>query len=401
MRDPAVIPTRRTCPFDPPGEYARLREQDPVSRVEFQVTPNGMTGWLVTRHDDVRAVLADPRFSRRNELLAHVLAPTFPIDSYDPPAAEPGAFNKMDAPEHTRYRKMLAGYFSVRRTRELEPLIEKVAADCLDAMAATGSPADLLAEYAEPLPSRVMCEMIGVPEADRRSILHHFSVIFRLTYTVAELIDSVGVVTELFTSLVRRKLAEGGEDILGVLASSGEMSEQELVNIAWVLIGGAFDTTTNMLALGTFALLENPDQAALLRKQPELMDNAIEELLRYLTISHLGASRCAIEDVTVNGTAIEAGQTVVVSLPAANRDPAKYDAPDRLDLARSARGHVAFGYGPHQCIGQHHARIVLKVGFRALLDRFPDLRLAVPAGAIETSEDVQHYGVRALPVAWN
>jgi len=399
-QEPAVIPTRRRCPFDPPPEYGRLREQEPISRVRFLVSPGSHDGWLITRHDDVRAVLSDPRFSRRNELLAHVIRPRFPIGRYEPPAAEPGAFNKMDPPEHTRYRRMLARYFSVRRTRELEPLAEKVAHQCLDNLLAAGPPADLVEHYAEPLPSRVLCETLGIPEDDRARILRHFSVIFRLTYTLDELVASVTEVGAMFQELARRKRAEGGDDILGDLAGSGALNEQELVNIAWVLIGGAFDTTANMIALGTAALLHHPEQLALLRARPDLLGNAVEELLRYLTISHLGASRVALADVDLPGARVKAGETVVVHLAAANRDPRRYPDPDRLDIERGTGAHVAFGHGVHQCIGQHHARLVLKVGLRVLLDRLPDLRLAVPVDELRGREDVQHYGLRALPVTW-
>lgn len=399
--DFAIIPTRRGCPFDPPARYAELRETDPVSRVSFTVKPTEHDGWLLTRIADVKAVLADQRFSKRNELLAHVIAPSFPIDTYDPPAAEPGAFNKMDAPGHTHYRTLLARHFTMRRQREMEPLVAKVAGECLDAMADTTGPVDLVEAYAAPLPSRVMCELVGLPEAERTEVLAHFAVIFSLTYTVESLTEAIVAVSGLFEKLVRDTMARPGDNLLGVLASDEKLTEQELVNILWVLVGGAFDTTTNMLALGTFALLNNPDQLAAFVDEPDLTDNAVEELLRYLTISHLGCSRAALADVEIGDTVIRAGETAVLGLGAANRDPRRFAEPDRLDLRRAAQGHVAFGYGAHQCIGQNHARVVLKVGYRALFERFPSLRLAVPADRIVTNEHVQHYGVAALPVTWD
>jgi amino acid adenylation domain-containing protein len=399
--DFAVIPTRRGCPFDPPAGYARLRETEPVSRVSFAVKPGEHDGWLVTRLADVKVVLADQRFSRRNELLAQVIVPSFPIDTYDPPAAEPGAFNKMDAPGHTRYRTLLARHFTMRRMRDMQPLVAKVAGECLDEMALATTPVDLVAAYAAPLPSRVMCELVGLPEADRTEVLRHFAVIFCLTYTVEALTESIVAVSALFERLVRATMAAPGDDLLGVLAADGTLDEQELVNILWVLIGGAFDTTTNMLALGTFALLRHPDQLDALRGDPGLVDNAVEELLRYLTISHLGCSRAALADVELGGRTIRAGETAVLGLAAANRDPRRFEQPDRLDLRRSAQGHVAFGYGAHQCIGQNHARVVLRTGYLALFERFPTLRLAVDADEVVTNEHVQHYGVAALPVTWD
>ncbi|MEV5431936.1 cytochrome P450 [Streptomyces sp. NPDC052701] len=401
--DPPVIPTERgRCPFDPPAEYARLRAQDPVSPLTFQVAPKDPTGWLVTRHDLVRQILADDRFSHRNELLAHVVAPPFPIPEYAPQPSPPGSFAKMDAPEHTKYRKLLAGHFTVRRIQQFEPELTRVVDDALEAMAGQGSPADLLTAFAEVVSLRTVCALMNVPAEMMTEFSGHFAALMRLTYTLEEFVHHIESMDALIRPVVRERMAAGGDDFFGRLAATGELTEEEMVNLAVLTLGGSLDTTPNMLALGTFALLEHPDQLKLLRERPELYETgAVDELLRYLTISQLGSSRCALEDVEVDGRTIRAGQTVVLALPAANRDPEVFDDPDRLDVTRNPRKHLALGFGAHQCLGQHLARASLRIGLRRLFERFPTLRLAVPAEEVPLRDRAMHYGVDRLPVAWD
>ncbi|MEU0797493.1 cytochrome P450 [Amycolatopsis sp. NPDC005961] len=397
MTEPSSLPVKRSCPFDPPDEY---RARPGISPLAFDASPGPATGWLVTKLSDVRAVLADARFSHRNDLVALAVPPPFPMDAYAPEPAAPGAFPKMDGAEHARYRKLIAKYFTVRRTRELVPAAERIAGELLDAMAAGGTEAELVAAYAEPLATRLMCELVGVPESDREELLHHLNVVARMHYSLEELIAAITIVGGTLERLVDAAFDDPGEDMLGELARTGELDRPELVNLAWALVGGGFDTTTNMLALGTFALFEHRDQLERLRADPALWPNAVEELLRYLTVSHLGASRAALEDVELGDQVIRAGETVVVALPAANRDPGRFPDPDRLDIGRATQGHVAFGHGVHQCIGQHLARFTMRVGFEALFTRFPALRLAVEQEQVPLRDDMLHYGVHALPVTW-
>ncbi|MEV4148835.1 cytochrome P450 [Amycolatopsis sp. NPDC049691] len=397
MTEPFSLPVKRSCPFDPPDEY---RTRPPVGPLAFEASPGPATGWLVTRLSDVRAVLSDARFSHRNDLVALAVPPPFPMDTYEPEPAAPGAFPKMDGADHARYRKLIAKYFTVRRTRELVPAAERIAGGLLDAMAAHGTEAELVTAYAEPLATRLMCELVGVPESDREELLHHLNVVARMRYTLDELIAAITVVGGTLERLVDAAFDDPGEDMLGELASTGELDRPELVNLAWALVGGGFDTTTNMLALGTFALFEHRAQLARVQADPALWPNAVEELLRYLTVSHLGASRAALADVELGEHVIREGETVVVALPVANRDPERFPDPDRLDLGRVTQGHVAFGHGVHQCIGQHLARFTMQVGFRALFERFPELRPAVPADQVPLRDDMLHYGVHALPVTW-
>lgn len=399
---PAVdLPVERTCPFDPPPQYAALREGCPVAPLKLTVGPGDGAGWLVTRLADARTVLSDRRFSHRNELIGLPIPPPFPMDRYAPPPASPGAFIKMDDPEHSRYRRHLTRAFTMRGVAELAPMISRVTGEYLDAMALMQPPVDLVSVFAEPLPVRVMCEMLGVPAAVREKLSRNLAVLSRMTFAVEELIAACTVVAEELNALVAAKTAEPGADLISDVARGGELSSEELVNLAWALLGGGFDTTANMLALGTYALLEHPEQLAELRERPELIDGAVEELLRYLTISQFGASRAALEDVELNGARIAAGDTVVVALPAANRDPEHFPNPDRLDVTASAQGHLAFGHGTHQCIGQHLARAVLRTAYLALFDRFPSLRLATPEKEVPLRTDMLHYGVHELMVTWD
>jgi len=397
---PISLPLVRSGPFCPPPEYAELREKCPVAPLKLTVGPGGGRGWLVTRFDDVRTVLSDRRFSHRNELIGLPIEPPFPMTEYAPPPAAPGAFIKMDQPDHSRYRRFLTRRFTMRAVAALTPLITRLTEEQLAVLADLKGTADLVTAFAEPLPVRVMCEMLGVPDHLREPLAQHFAVLSRMRYSVEELISACTGIADALGDLVRSRRSEPGTDLLGELVAGGELTDEEIVNILWALLGGGFDTTANMLALGTFALLTHPDQLALWRDRPELTDNAVEELLRHLTISHLGASRAALEDVELNGVRIKAGDTVVAALSAANRDPARFADPDRLDITASPRGHVAFGHGEHQCIGQHLARAVLRIALPALFDRFPDLRLAVRPEQVPMRSDMLHYGVRELPVAW-
>ena len=396
-----VIPYKRTCPFDPAADYERLRTEDPISPVTFDLSPREKDGWLITRHEDIRQIMTDSRFSHRSELLALVHSPPFPVENYDPEPSAPGNFVRMDAPEHTRYRRLLTGFFTVRKIQQYEPTLERIIDGVLDEMAEMEQPVDLVKAFAEKIPARSTCSIMGVSESDLMALAEHFSVIMRIDYTLEEFIHHNTALNETLQRMMSERFAsEPGDDLFGRLIATGELTEEEMFNIAWIAIGGALDTTPNMFALGTFALLEHPEQLAKVRANPDLMEGTVEELLRYLTISHFGASRVALEDVEIGGRTIKAGQTVVLSLPSANRDAEYFDNADEFDIDRPARRHLAFGFGIHQCLGQHLARASLRIGFQKLFDRFPDLRLAVPADQVPLRETAMHYGVYELPVTW-
>ncbi|MEU2660287.1 cytochrome P450 [Streptomyces sp. NPDC007325] len=387
----AAMPTERRpgCPFDPPAELLDAREHGPISRLTH---PGGMPGWLITGYDLVRSVLADPRFSSRKDLLNVV--------DFEIPPAPPGEFLLMDDPEHARYRKPLVGKFTVRRMRLLTERIEQVTAECLDAMAEAGPTADLVAAFAKPIPTIVICEILGVPYEDRASFQQQIDTFMGGEVSDEELIAAYTATQEYLARLVAAKRAHPTDDVLSELTDS-DLSDEELKGISLILLAAGFDTTANMLALGTFALLQNPEQLAALRADPSLTDGAVEELLRYLSVAKT-FMRTALEDVEVGGQTIEAGTTVVLSYHTANRDPERFTDPGALDIRRPFDGHLAFSHGIHQCLGQQLARIEMRVAFRALIERFPTLRLAVPAEEVALRpESADIFGVKSLPVTWD
>lgn len=385
-----TLPTERRpgCPFDPPAELIEARGHGPISRYTH---PGGKSGWMITGYDLVRSVLADPRFSSRRELLNVV--------DFEIPAAPPGEFLLMDEPQHGRYRKPLVGKFTARRMRLLTERIEQITTDCLDAMEKAGPTADLVTAFAKPIPTVIICELLGVPYEDRASFQEQIDTFMGGETGEEELIAAYTATQNYLTGLVAAKRANPTDDVLSELADS-DLTNEELQGISLILLAAGFDTTANMLALGAFALLQNPEQLAALRADPALIDQAVEELLRYLSVAKT-FMRTALEDVEVGGQTIEAGTTVVLSYNTANRDPERYADPHALDLHRQEGGHLAFGHGIHLCLGAQLARIEMRVAFSALLARFPTLRLAVPAEDVALRpETADIYGVKSLPVTW-
>jgi cytochrome P450 len=386
-----MLPTARRpgCPFDPPEELTDARRHGPISRLTHF---GGNPGWLVTGYDLVRSVLADPRFSSCRELMNVV--------DYELPPAPPGEFLLMDEPRHGRYRKPLVGKFTVRRMRLLTERVEQVTAACLDAMEKAGPPADLVTSFAKPIPAIVICELLGVPYEDRGSFQEQIDAFVGGGTDEDELMAAYTATQDYLAGLVAAKRAHPTDDVLSELTDS-DLTEEELKGIALVLLVAGLDTTANMLSLGTFALLENPAQLAALRADPALADRAVEELLRYLSVAK-SFMRTALEDVELGGQTIEAGTTVVLSYHTANRDPERFADPDTLDIRRQNTGHLAFGHGIHQCLGQQLARVELRVALPALIARFPALRLAVPAEEVGLRpETADIYGVKSLPVTWD
>ncbi|MFJ2834425.1 MULTISPECIES: cytochrome P450 [Nocardia] len=396
---PHGLPLDRDAgPFDPPGEITRLRAVRPVSPLIF---PDGHEGWLVTGYEAVRRLMADTRFSSRQDLgVVHVPyeTPGMPVPT-EPSPQIPGLFVAMDPPDHTRLRRKLTGAFTVKRMRELEERIVEITERQLDEMARLTPPVDLVQAFALPVPSLVICELLGVPYEDRATFQLNSAQFLVKDQELAQKMAAFGAMNSYLAELVQRKRAEPGEDILSDLARHDDLSIEELTGVAFLLLLAGHETTVNMLALGTFALLEHPEQLALLHADPELIPDAVEELLRYLSVADI-FYRYATEDIELCGETIPAGSTVVVSLLAANRDPLRFDDPDTLDVHRKARGHLTFGHGIHLCLGQQLARIELRAGFAGLLRRFPALELAVPAEEVRLRTDMNIYGVHALPVRW-
>ncbi|WP_431934489.1 cytochrome P450 [Nonomuraea jabiensis] len=393
----ATMPTARQagCPFDPPKELIEAREHGPISRFPF---PDGHQGWLVTGYDLTRSILADPRFSSRRELMRH--HPTIDYGDIEVPPAPPGEFLLMDEPQHSRYRKPLVGKFTVRRMRLLTERVEQITAEHLDAMEKAGPSADLVTAFAKPIPAVIICELLGVPYEDRGSFQDNIDKFLGGEVGDEELMAAYLATQQYLAELVAAKRANPTDDVLSDLLDS-DLTDEELKGMALILLSAGFDTTANMLALGTFALLQNPEQFAALRADPGLADQAVEELLRYLSVAKQ-FYRVALEDVELGGHIITAGTTVIMSLSTANRDPERFTDPHTLDLHRQDGGHLAFSHGIHQCLGQQLARLEMRVAFPALLNRFPTLRLAVPAEEVALRpETADIYGVKSLPVTWD
>ncbi|MFD3547476.1 cytochrome P450 [Streptomyces sp. NPDC058655] len=380
---------RPGCPFDPPAEFTEARRHGPISRY---VHPGGVDGWLITGYDLVRSILADSRFSSRKDLLNVV--------DFELPAAPPGEFLLMDEPEHSRYRKPLVGKFTARRMRLLAERIEQITTECLDAMEQAGPSADLVAAFAKPIPTIVICELLGVPYQDRDSFQEQIDTFMNGETSDEDLIAAYTATQDYLARLVAAKRANPTDDVLSELTDS-DLNDEELKGISLILLAAGFDTTANMLSLGTFALLQNPAQLDALRADPTLIDGAVEELLRYLSVAK-SFMRTALVDVEVGGQTIKAGTTVVLSYHTANHDPERFTAPHLLDLRREDGGHLAFGHGIHLCLGHQLARVEMRIALSALIDRFPALRLAVPAEEVALRpETADIYGVKSLPVTWD
>ncbi|MGI5415087.1 cytochrome P450 [Actinomadura luteofluorescens] len=390
---PAPLPTRRDDPLDPPPALGLLRRESPVSPLSF---PDGATGLLLTRHRDVREILADERFSAdRSSASSPIRRPAFR------PEDRTGSLLFLDRPEHTRYRRLLTPFFTTRRMQALAPRVERIVADHLDALRAAGPPADLVPAFTLPIPSLVICELLGVPYADRARFHAWSADLLSITADTGRVAEARDALMGYMRELVAAKRRSPDDALLGSLITSGAgLSDAELGGIGRLLLVAGHETTANMLALGTLTLLTRPDQLDAFRGGAEAAGPAVEELLRYLSIIQFGVVRVAKEDVEIHGHPVRAGQTVVLSLPAANRDPEHFERPDELDVTRPPSQHVAFGHGIHQCLGQQLARVEMRIALTALFDGLPGLRLAVPPDEVPMRHDMFIYGVHRLPVSW-
>ena len=395
------LPSKRLKVLDPPPALRELREGAPVSRLRFS---DGETGWLVTGYWLGRSLLVDSRFSVHPVSLplgdAEMIAETDRIEKSTPESA--GVLILLDPPQHTKIRRAAASYFTVRAVSELEAAVERIVSDRLDAMEQAGSPVDLTPTFALPISSFTICEVLGVPHEDRARFERPSAVLNDPHLDAEDKRAALVAFYDYCRQVVAEKRASPREDILSDLIRKGELTEDEIVGLARQLFEAGHETTATMLALSVFTLLHDRARWESLREDPSRIGTAVDELLRYLSILQMGTfSRTATEDVELGNVVIKRGEKAIVSIPAANRDPEKFPDPDELDLARNAAGHLAFGHGKHMCIGQHFARLELKVALRALIERFPNLDIAVPVEELRFlgGEHVL-YGVEALPVTW-
>lgn len=374
-----------------------LRATDPITRVQL---PFGEPCWLLTRYDDVRSMLADPRFSRAATIGTDVgrMSEFFPIED---------SILGMDAPEHTRIRRLVSATFTARRMQALRGRAQEVVDDLLDAMADAPQPVDLVQAVALPLPITMICELLGVPFDDRERF-HGWANIFMTSsgFSVEELLDAHGQLTGYLADLIARRRVQPTDDILGALVAARDdddsvITEGELVSLAMAILVAGYETTANQLGKFVLCLLDTPEQLAILRARPDLTANAVEELMRFIPLS-AGAqiAYLATEDVELGGVLIRAGESVIASTASANRDEAAFPHADRLDVERSDIFQLGFGHGAHFCLGAHLARVELQVALESLLRRFPDLRLAVPAGDVPWKDGSAVWGLEALPVCF-
>jgi cytochrome P450 len=392
-------PMERRCPFDPPGELVELQNGAAITRVRLW---DGSSPWLVTGYDNVRTVLADPRVS------ADPTQTGYPFSSASAASWRrlSRTFIDMDDPEHAQIRRLLTPDFMVKRAEAMRPKVEVLVNGLIDDMLAGPKPADLVEALALPLPSMVISELLGVP-SNAKDLFHKLTrVTLSRMSTAEQAADAVNQMLQYMRELIDAKNADPGDDIVSHLVVSqlqtGQMTRDELSMLIRTLFVAGHETTGNMIALGVVALLANPEVLADLRSadDPTVAAGTVEELLRWLTIMHAGRRRVAREDVEIAGRRIKAGEGIIASLDAANRDPNAFPDPDVLDIHRDARHHVAFGYGVHQCLGQPLARVELQVVFATIFRRIPNLALAVDIAALPFKNDNVVYGVYRLPVTW-
>src|SRR3954469_7743720 len=387
------------CPFAPPPQVLDMGTSKPLSRVRIW---DGSTPWLITGHEVARELFADSRVSvdDRREGFPH-----WNEHMLSTVHKRPRSVFTSDGEEHTRFRRMLSKPFTFKRVERLRPAIQEVTDECIDAILAGPQPADIVAKLALPVPTRVISEMLGVPYEDHQFFQHHANVGLARYATAEDGQKGAMGLAKYLSDLVKTKMENPSEDAVSDLAervTAGEISVKEPARLGAGMLIAGHETTANMIGIGVLALLENPEQAALLRDSddPKFIANAAEELMRYLSIIQNGQRRVAIEDIEIGGETIRAGEGIIIDLAPANWDAAAYPNPEKLDFARDAGQELGFGFGRHQCVGQQLARAELQIVFQTLLRRIPTLTLAISFDDVPFKHDRLAYGVYELPVAW-
>ena len=393
------FPLVRECPYAPPADYAQIREEEPITIVRL---PNGREARVVTKHEHVRQVLNDPRFSAdRSHPDFPNLAPAGQRIRRDDAARN---MLMMDPPEHGPARRAVLGEFTVRQIAALRPRMQQIVDERLDVMLAGPRPADLVEALSLPVPSMVICELLGVPYADHAFFQANTAAMIKRETTPDDRRAAFEAIQAYLDELIAAKEADPPDDLLGrqirKRRDEGTYERRPLVGLGFLLLVAGHETTANMISLGTLALLDNPAQTDRLRADPARTLGAVEEMLRYFTIVDTVVARLCIADTEVGGVTIRAGEGVLTLGQAANRDPDAFEQPDEFDIDRPARHHVAFGFGPHQCLGQNLARAELQIVFDTLLRRVPTLRLAVPVEELPFKSDAAIYGIYHMPVTW-
>lgn len=395
VTDLSVIPAPRSaqCPLAPPAEFANWREAPGLRRAMYQGRPT----WVVSRYHDIKAALVDPRLSA--DTMPELFKPASPDET------RPVMFARVDDPEHHRLRRMVAGDFTFKRTETMRPQIQDVVDRYLGEMAGNGSPADLVRNFALPVPSLVIALLLGVPSEDLGLFQQHTTAGLDIRSTEEQRAQGFAAMYAYIQELVNRKEHDPGDDLMSRLVAdyvvTGQLNRETAAMTGVIMLVAGHETTANMLSLGTVALLQHRDVFERLGQtdDPAVIANIVEELMRYLTIVHSQVDRVAIEDLILGGQLIRAGDFVLMNLPAGNWDTGFVDNPEAFDVDRNTRGHLGFGYGVHQCIGQNLARVEMQVAFATLARRLPALKLAVSPDELKFKE-ADIYGMKELPVSW-
>ncbi|MFC7896759.1 cytochrome P450 [Streptomyces sp. NPDC057381] len=372
----------------PLSQYAGHRRHSGLVQSHL---PNGVPIWLVTRHEDVRAVLTHPKISANpdNEGFPNV-GETMGVPKQD---QIPGWFVGLDSPEHDRFRKVLIPEFTVRRVRELRPAVERIVDERIDAMLAGGNTADLVDDFALPVPSLVISSLLGVPPADRDFFESRTRTLVAIrSSTDEQRATATRQLLRYINRLITIKDKWRGDDLISRLLSTGQLSHEELSGVLLLLLIAGHETTANNIGLGVVTLLSHPQWAG--------DERAVEELLRLHSVADMVALRVAVDDVEIAGQVIRKGEGIVPLLAAANHDTEVFSCPHAFDPERSERRHVAFGYGVHQCLGQNLVRVEMDVAYRRLFERIPTLELAVPLEELAFKYDGILFGLHELPVRW-
>jgi cytochrome P450 len=394
--DSSPVKFTPASPGQPAADIRAISPDRPVFRAEL---PDGRIVWLVSGYENVRQVMIDQRFSR-----ALAVAPGQARPGVEMFAA--GSINGLDPPEHTRLRKLVASAFTVRRVEALRPRVAGIVGELIDALLDQPQPADLVTGFSLPLPTQVICEMLGVPAADLERF-HAWSdvIIGDWQRDADEIMTALAELYGYFGALIESKRARPADDLMSALIAARDdadrLSEEELTVMCCTLLIGGHETTANAINLSLLMLSDHPGEVAKLRADPGLIPGAVEELLRCVRLGSLLPARMTKEDVAMGGVTIPAGEQVIALIGAANKDPSVFSDPDRFDVTRDAANHLSFGAGVHHCLGAQLARIELQEAFRGLIGRLPGLRLAVPASDLEFKRGMVIHSLRELPVRWD
>ncbi|MGW0704430.1 cytochrome P450 [Streptomyces sp. NPDC002643] len=390
------LPAPRQCPYAPPAFYTDTRESGRPRRGTIW---DGSTPWLVAGHDQVQQVLQDPRVG------ADVTDPAFPNTDAAQPQMQGDIFFRKDGEEHLPIRRILNPDFTVKRVERWRPRIEQLVDETIDALLEQPRPVDLVKHFALPIPTVAICELLGVDLADSPLVTRAAHLATDMESAPEETFAAMREMFEVLARHARLKQEQPDDRLLSRLVNehvpTGELTFDKAVGLGLLVIGAGHETTANMLGLSVLALIQNPAQREKLLSDPDAYAaTCAEEMLRYWTIVQTEPRRFAHEDIEVGGQLIKAGEGIICSLAAANRDPAVFESPEELDVTRPGRRHMAFGHGVHQCLGQNLARVELQTALPRLFQRLPELRLAVPEEELRFRDTHIVYGLHELPVTW-